>query len=137
MERDPLQATHAQWGEAVVVLQTSERALDGGTAPVQLAPALRLARDERVQPRSLDPPARGLALARWTPPLGKSTLVVSTRERPAAVLALGRVVVPPLDARPLLKRDDRQHTDSLARFVDGCHVPSVLLYEWHRAASVS
>src|SRR6266540_5317256 len=50
VESDALQATDTQRGEAVVVLQVSERALDSGAATVEVAESLRVARDAREQP---------------------------------------------------------------------------------------
>jgi hypothetical protein len=48
MERDTIQTPDAEGSKPVLMLQPSELALDGGTAPVEVAPSLRLARDQRV-----------------------------------------------------------------------------------------
>ena len=90
---DALDAPNAERSEAVVVLQAAELALDGGAASVELAPPERLARDQRVQAVSLDPPARGLALASRAAPLRGLPLEVGTREGPDAVLTAWRLVV--------------------------------------------
>jgi hypothetical protein len=42
MERDPLASAQSERREAVLVLEPSEGALNGGTATVEVAPALRL-----------------------------------------------------------------------------------------------
>lgn len=55
VKRDPFQATDAERRELVLVLQPAELALDSATASVEVAPPLRLTRDERVQPVGLDP----------------------------------------------------------------------------------
>jgi hypothetical protein len=45
-----LQATHSKRGEPVVVLQATELALHGRTAPVEVTESLRVAWDAREQP---------------------------------------------------------------------------------------
>lgn len=52
MEPDPIQPTDAQREQRPFVLEPAELVLDGSAAAVQLARALSLARDERVQPVS-------------------------------------------------------------------------------------
>jgi hypothetical protein len=42
VERDPLKAAHTERREAVFVLESAELALDGCTAPVEVAPAIRV-----------------------------------------------------------------------------------------------
>ena len=55
MESDPLQSTDAERGKPVLMLQAPELPFHSGASPVEVAPALRLARDERVQTVGLDP----------------------------------------------------------------------------------
>ncbi len=55
VQPDPIQTTDAERGERPLVLQPPELALDGGAAPVELAVAGRLARDQRVQAARPDP----------------------------------------------------------------------------------
>ena len=62
MKLDATQATNAERGEAILMLEAAELALDGGTATVDL-PWLRLARNERVQAVGLDPLGLGGALS--------------------------------------------------------------------------
>jgi hypothetical protein len=50
VEGHPLQATDAERGESVIVLQASELALDGNAAPVQIAEPLSVASDAREEP---------------------------------------------------------------------------------------
>jgi hypothetical protein len=50
MKADTLQAAYPERREAVAVLQVTERTLDGGSATVEVAPSLRVARDAREQP---------------------------------------------------------------------------------------
>ena len=89
VERDPLQAAHAERSEAVVVLQAPELALDGGAATVEIAPPLRLARNERVLAVGPDLLRLRLTLAGGAAPLGCLALEVGPRERPGAVVAGG------------------------------------------------
>lgn len=49
VEPNSLQAAHPERGEAVVVLQPSELALDGGAGPVEVAEALSVALDAREE----------------------------------------------------------------------------------------
>jgi hypothetical protein len=50
MKRDLLQTLDAERGEAVIVLQAAEFALNRGTAPVQILEPLSVAGDAREQP---------------------------------------------------------------------------------------
>jgi hypothetical protein len=49
VKRDLLQATDADRGKIVLMLQAPELALDGGTSPVKVSEALSVARDAREQ----------------------------------------------------------------------------------------
>jgi hypothetical protein len=49
MERNTIQPPDTNGSQAVLLLQLSKLTLDGCTAPVQVAPPIRLARDERVK----------------------------------------------------------------------------------------
>jgi hypothetical protein len=49
VESDPFKPTEAERGKAVLILQAAELALDGGAATVEVAAALCLMRDQRVQ----------------------------------------------------------------------------------------
>ena len=68
VERDPLAATEAKRRQAVLVVQAPELALDGCAASVEVAPALRLARNERVPTVSFHPPGGGVTLSGWAAP---------------------------------------------------------------------
>jgi hypothetical protein len=59
---DALKSTHAECGQPVLVLQATKLALDGGASTIEIAPPLRLARNKRVKPGSLDPAGLGRAL---------------------------------------------------------------------------
>lgn len=96
MKCDPLKATHAERGEAVFVLQATERALDGSSATVEVAEPLAFTRDQRVKPRCLPPHRGGLELARRAAPLRPTVLEIGPGERPVPVLA-GRL---DLEAKP-------------------------------------
>jgi hypothetical protein len=50
MERDTIKAPDTEGSKPVLMLQPSELTLDSGTAPVEVAPPLGLARDDWVQP---------------------------------------------------------------------------------------
>jgi hypothetical protein len=52
---DALKPTDAERDKRPFVLEASELSLDGGAARVELAPAQRLSRDQRVQAVDLDP----------------------------------------------------------------------------------
>jgi hypothetical protein len=95
---DSLQATDAKRRQAELMLKPPELPLHRDAATVKLTPPLRLTRDERVATCALNPLALGLRLARGAAPLGGVSLEVCARERPVAVLALGRVVVARLRA---------------------------------------
>jgi hypothetical protein len=84
-----IQSANAERGEAVLVLESSELALDGRASTVEGTPPLRLTRDERVQTVGLDPPRLGRALSGWATPLACAALHVRPGERPGAVVALG------------------------------------------------
>ena len=47
VERDPLKRSHSERLQPALVLQSTERPLDRGATPVQVAPSLRLAGLER------------------------------------------------------------------------------------------
>lgn len=55
MEPDPIEPSDAELGERPFVLEPSELALDRTTPAVQVARPLRVARNQGVQPVSLDP----------------------------------------------------------------------------------
>jgi hypothetical protein len=100
------------------MLEPSELALDGGAVLVELAPARRLALEQRVEAISLDPSARGLAVAGRAAPLARTALRVGAREPPLAMLAAGRLVVTTPDGERLAEGDDRAAAAILARLVD-------------------
>jgi hypothetical protein len=89
------------------MLQAPELSFDRGTAPIQVTPPVRLARDERVQARRLPPDGLRQTLTSRTAPLRGLSLEVSTRERPSTMLALRGNVVATLDGRRLAEREDR------------------------------
>ena len=101
MKPDPFDPSHAEREQRPLVLQAPELALDGATAPVEGLPPLRLARDQRMQPVRLDPPARRLALAGRAAPLGRATRGVTAawtdpaRQRGAGKTGGGGEVPPP------------------------------------------
>jgi len=114
VERDPLKPTNAQGCESELVLESAELSFYGGSASVEVAPTLRLARHERVEAVSLHP-ARGRgALARRTAPLRRLALRIGSPKLPCAVFALRRPMLTALDRRCLLERDDRQDAVALA-----------------------
>src|SRR5205085_11191840 len=104
--------------QAVLVLQAAERALHGSASSVEVAPALRLARNQRVEARRLAPNRSGSALTRRAAPLRLAALHVGTRERPGAVLAGRRLVLALDHGRGLAERDDGQDARALAGFID-------------------
>jgi hypothetical protein len=104
---NPRQPTHTKGGEPVPMFQRSELSFDCRTAPVQVAPPFRLTRDERVQPRRLAPDRLRLTLTGRAAPLRGLPLEVGTRERPAAVLALGGKMLATLDGGSLAEGEDR------------------------------
>jgi hypothetical protein len=63
VKRDLLDATDAERLQPVLVLEPAERTLHGSASTVKVAEPLALARDQRVEPGSLDPSGGGLALA--------------------------------------------------------------------------
>ena len=103
--------------QAVVVLEPAELPLNGGPLPVERLPPLAAVRDQRVQPGSLDPLGRGLALAGRAPPLGGLPLGVGPGERPLAVLARRGLVLAGLDGGGLLERDHGPDAPRLAHVV--------------------
>src|SRR5205085_2573451 len=112
-----LNASDADRGQAVVHFQAAELRLDGGSAPVEVAPAVSAARDERVAPVGPEPHRLGLARAGRAAPLGALALEVGPGERPASVLALGRANRGALGVRA--ERDDGAAVALLAAVVDG------------------
>jgi len=105
------ESANAKRCQPVLMLQPAELALDSSTTPVQIAPALRVARDERMKPGSLDPPRLRNALADRAAPLGGAALGVGTCERPGSVLAGRREMIAAPHKRRPSKRDDRGGTD--------------------------
>ena len=80
------------------MLQASELPLDGGTRPVELAPAGRLAKDQRPEAVRLDPPAgRGAHAGGAAPLLSKLLLHERLRHRPRG----GRQLATPARAGPV------------------------------------
>src|SRR3954451_21863523 len=63
VKTNPVDAPDAKRQERPLVLEATKLALHGSTRAVELARALRLARDQRVQTVGLDPSGAGLALA--------------------------------------------------------------------------
>ncbi len=126
MERDALKPSHAKWAKPVLVLQATEGAFDRSASPVEVAPPLRLARDERMEAGSLDPPARRRALTRRAAPLCPPALEVGSGERPRPVLAGRSAMLVALHRRCLAEGNDRQHARSLAGVVHGRHVVALV-----------
>jgi signal transduction histidine kinase len=56
VQPDAIQTTDAQREQCPFVLEVAELPFDGATGAIELRGALRLPRDQRVQPVSLDPP---------------------------------------------------------------------------------
>jgi hypothetical protein len=81
VERDPLKPSHSERLQAALVLEPPERTLDRSAPTVQVAPPLRFAGNQRVQPGRLAPEARGLALASRAAPFASFRL----RSAPANV----------------------------------------------------
>src|SRR5215211_3004323 len=111
------------------MLQPSELALDGRAAPIELLPAQRRARDQRVQAARLDPDRCGFALAGRAAPLARAALAVRSCEPPVAVLARRRLVRAALHVGRPAKRDDRAAVALLAALVDRFEVVALV----HRA----
>ncbi len=118
VQRHPVDPAHPEGQHGPLMLQAAELTLDTGTGAVQGLPTVRLRRDERVQPVSLDPHRGGGALARGAAVLGRATLGVGTGEGPDAVLALRRGGLTSLDVGRLPERDDGADTASLAPVVE-------------------
>jgi len=55
VQRNLIQAANAEREQRPLILEPTELALDGGAALVELPPAGRLARDQRMQTVSLAP----------------------------------------------------------------------------------
>lgn len=107
VQPDPCEPAHPQGGDTPPALQAAELPLHGGAGPVQLPPTVRVTRDERVQPVSLDPPGGGLALARQAPPLGSAPAWRPSQRTPTGRARRSAAVLPgPHDGR-LAERDDR------------------------------
>jgi hypothetical protein len=87
MKLNPSQPANAERGQSEPMLQHPELSFNGRASPVQVAPSLGVARDERLHARSLDPPGLGSASSGRAAPLGRAALEVGPRERPGAVLA--------------------------------------------------
>ena len=65
---DTSQSANAERSQPVLMLQSTELALDSAASPIEVAPPLALARDQRVQARRLAPDR-----ARLARPLGSAT----------------------------------------------------------------
>jgi hypothetical protein len=63
------QPAYSERGQASLVFEPTETALDSAATTVEVAPALRLAWNERVQAADLDPPARRGTLSSRAAPL--------------------------------------------------------------------
>src|SRR5439155_7498398 len=83
MERDRLKSTSPERRQSVLVLQPSELTLDGGSATVEVTPALRLARNQRMEPRCFPPDRLGLALTGGAAPLRRLPGGPPSEARPA------------------------------------------------------
>ena len=130
MKRDPLKTANPDRSQPVLMLQPSELPLHRSAAPIQVTPPLRLTRDERVKPGSLDPPRLRSALPGRAAPLGRAALGVRSGERPRTVLAGRREMIAALHERRLAKWDNRSSADPAAGFVNRANV--VALVECHR-----
>jgi hypothetical protein len=108
----------------------AELALDGGTAAVEVAESLRLARNQLVQAGSPEPPAGGLALAGWAAPLRRLALEVGASERPLTMLAARREMIAANDADGVFEGADPMDVARLAAIVDGAGVVPLV----HRAS---
>ena len=82
MKPHPLQTTNPKREKGPLMLEPAELALNRSMAPVELAAALGLARDERMQPIRLDPHGHGLALADRAAPFRRLALEVGSGESP-------------------------------------------------------
>jgi hypothetical protein len=100
------------------MLQAAEGALNCSAPPVEVAPSLRLARNQRVQAVGLDPHGGGRALTGRTAPLRPLALEIGSGERPGSVLAGQRLVLAANDHLGLAERDDGQDANALAGFID-------------------
>lgn len=89
MKLDTSQPTNAERGQSEPMLEYAELSFHGRAAPVEIAPPLGVARDERLHAGGLDPSGLRSALPAGAAPLGRAALEVGTRERPGAVLAVG------------------------------------------------
>jgi hypothetical protein len=90
MQRHALKTSDSERRKPVLVLEPTELSLDGGAAPVEVAPAPSLAWNERVAAVGLDPLRLGLTLPGRAAPLGSPALEIGPRKRPAAMLAARR-----------------------------------------------
>src|SRR5437763_11693403 len=113
--REPTDAERLQ---APLVLEPAELPLHRSASSVEVAPPLRLARDQRVQAVGLDPAGSGLALAGSAAPLGLPALKVRACERPVVMLAGGRAMLAALYGGGLAERDDRRAAALGASLVD-------------------
>ena len=118
VKSDACKTTDAKRLQAALVLEPTEGALDCAASTVEVAPPLRLARDEGMQAACRDPLGERSALASRAAPLRALVLEVGTRELPNAVLAGRRKMVAALDALSLLERDDWANAASLASVMD-------------------
>ncbi len=90
VEPNPIQTPDAERQQCPFVLESSELSLHRAAAPVELARALRLSRNQRMQPVRFDPHGRGLALPGRAAPLRGLTLEVCASEGPRSVVARRR-----------------------------------------------
>lgn len=115
MKLDPLKTTNAQRRERPFVLETPELAFDRRAALVELAPARRLARDQRVEAMGLDSAACGFAFPGRAAPLRRAALEVGPGDPPLAMLASRRQMVTTDNASRLAQGDDRPGVAFLRR----------------------
>lgn len=131
MEPHALQAADAQGREAKPALQGGKLALDRATAVVQLAPTLRLSRDERVATVGLDPHALGRALTGRAAVLGRAALEVRTREYPVSVFAGRHAPLVLAELPQSADRDDGAGVAGLARCMDTLRVVRLISRNGH------
>ena len=89
VELDSFKPSNAERREPIFLFEPAELALASGASPVEVAPPLRLARDQRVQPVGLDPDGRGLAASGQAAPLRRVPLEVRSCERPGSCSHFG------------------------------------------------
>jgi hypothetical protein len=104
---DALKATNSERKHRPLVLETAKLSLHGGATLVELAPARRLTRDQRVKAVRLDPPACRTAGAGGAAPLPCTPLGIRAGEPPLAMLTGWWLVSVPFHGGRLAQRDDR------------------------------